>query len=1012
MVTSTPRKTILPFVFLAALPWGATADETNRLGICAANNPVAESLAELLTIELSQDDSVELVERDRMRTIRSELHWATVMGAGAHQDRLKLGRLVDADFLVWLSVVDSAAEGNETQVGRFVRLVVSDCVYGARLRLEYSPLDGDELKETCSQFAAVIRKTTANFSHDVRCLVTVPPFVSQNLTRTYDSLQDGYALLLQIALLETPGVAVLEVDEARSIRDELLIAGREIETPAIPLFIQGEYETTGQAPDREVRLRIQVLSGEAAPETIEEQMPLEEAPEFLRSRVVERILPAVTKELRVPSREQQRQWIAQRAELFSRLGSDEQAIALLETALLLDPRDAEQRLALLDESHRHYMLRGWERSLRTDLRDEPKEVIDQRIEDTHHEFWERRMQHVEYLLRNRLVNPREAGYLIASTTDYWRRPLLKGFRSRGSSQCLEDQPLAEEFLWRMVPLIARLDHGVARGVVRRGFEEYYDHVTLQERDWIPGEQDSRWVTATARSLMKFRFALEPRGDLDPNTLEQLYRLLTEVAPGGTLPSSTLATDLYFAGHHSDHLHEFYRRLSCSGHAGAEAFGKIGLIGFAVFSKNPSHRDPAKIPDTETLIRDIQKLPRSLATNIGAASVEGYAMRLRGEIVDAPPRPKTPAPEPSGTQANRHHRVSFKPLPHVTAKWSQLINCSNRFDLMWSDEAVYVMTEDNELQTICTAKRFNMVVPGVLQCRWDGKYIWVTTNREPRIVALAPDGTQVAQFGRAEGLPPVNLYSRDNLYPPLLVHDIGPGRLLAVGRFGQFGRNARGWFAELVADPDGPRVRVFHKLTKRPRSGLKETDDPEFIAPISALIEWPGSRVENRRVLAIRAPDRGLGYDRPPLVIALPTLETSLASVPFRTPGGSVHRKDVRLRILQNDQVLDAMGDGLYAFHMSRGWSAFVPRRVLLRTKVLSRNSHLLQYKDDLLYAGRQWYRIDPTSLRIESLTDGPLPADLDFEHYAVSASFGLVAWNQDEALHRVHLETESATPSE
>jgi hypothetical protein len=1011
VVTSLPRKTVLQLVFLATIPWGAVGDEPNRLGICAANNPIAESLAELLTIELSQDDSVELVERDRMRAIRSELHWATVLGAGAHQDRLELGRLVDADFLVWLTVVDSAAEGNETQVGRFVRLVISDCVYGARLRVEYAPLDSGELAEMCNQFAAVIRTTLGSLSRDVRCLVTVPPFPSQNLTRTYDSLQDGYALLLQMALIEMPGVAVLEVDEARSIRDELLIAGREIEAPAIPLFVQGEYETTGQAPDREVRLRIQVLSGEDAPETIEERMPLEEAPEFLRSQVVETILPRVTKGLQGPSREQQRRWLARRAELFSRLGSDEQAIALQETALLLDPRDAEQRLALLDETHRHYMIRGWERSLRAELRDEPKEVIEQRIEDAYRDFWERRKQHVEYLLRNRLVNPREAGYLIASTTDYWRRPLLRNYGSRGSSQCLEDQPRAEEFLWRMVPLIARLDHGVARGVVRRGFEEYYDHVTLQERDWIPGEQDSRWVTATARSLMKFRFALEPRGDLDPNTLEQLYRLLTEVAPRGTLPSSTLATDLYFAGHYSDHAYEFHWRLSCSGHPGAEAFGKIGLLRFAVFSKTPAHLDPAKIPDTATLIRDIQKLPPSLATNIGAASVEGYAMRLRGEIVDAPPRPKAPAPEPSGPQANRRHRVSFKPLPHATASWSQLINCSDRFDLMWSDEAVHVMPQGKEARTIYTAKRFNMVVPGVLQCRWDGRYIWVTTNREPRIVALAPDGTQVAKFGRAEGLPPVNLYSRDNLYPPLLVHDIGPGRLLAVGRFGQFGRNARGWFAELVADLDDPRVHVFHKLTKRPRSGLKEADDPEFIAPISALIEWPGSRVEDRRVLAVRAPDRGLGYDRPPLVIALPSLETSLANVPFRTPGGKVYRGDVPLRILENDQVLDAMDDGIYAFHMSRGWSVFVPRRVLLRTKVLSRNSHLLRYQDDLLYAGRQWYRINPSSLRIESLTDGPLPEALDFEHYAVSTSFGLVAWNQDEPLHRVHLEDESAMPS-
>ncbi|MBC8868688.1 MAG: hypothetical protein H8E44_04695 [Planctomycetes bacterium] len=74
-------------------------------------------------------------------------------------------------------------------------------------------------------------------------------------------------------------------------------------------------------------------------------------------------------------------------------------------------------------------------------------------------------------------------------------------------------------------------------------------------------------------------------------------------------------------------------------------------------------------------------------------------------------------------------------------------------------------------------------------------------------------------------------------------------------------------------------------------------------------------------------------------------------------------------------------------------------------------THLLQYEGDLLYAGREWYRIVPSSLQTQSLTDGPLPSDLDFEHYADSACFGLVAWNQGEPLHRVHLDLTSTMPA-
>jgi hypothetical protein len=535
VLVSVLQRTIPPLLLLFAIAPGAAAAETRRLGICATGQPAEESLSELLTVDLSQDESIELVERDQIRAIRRELRSAAPLGANGHQSRLRLGRQLNADFLAWLSVVDTRVDGRPTQSAKFLRLIVSDCVYGARLRIEYFPFESDHLPETRDKCAAVIRKTLADFSGDVHCLVTVPPFVSRNLTRRHDSLQDAYAILLQMAMLQIPGVAVLEVDEARSIRDELLLAGREIEAPAVPLFIQGEFETTGQAPDCGVRLLIQVLSGDTAQNAIEERMPLGEAPDFLRSRAAGRVLPLGAESLRAPSREQQRRWIAERAELFSRLGSVDQAIALQETALLLEPDDAEQRLALLDECHRRYLTGDWETSLRAQLKNEPKESVDQRIRDAHRGLWERRMQHVEYLLRNRQVNPREAGYLIASTTDYWLRPRQRSYRVFSRSPGLEDQPLAQAFFWRTVPLIAELDYDVARGVVRRGFEEYYDHINLKDIDWEPAEQNSRWITATGKSLLKFRYADEPNGEMDPRVLEQLYRLLTEVAPRDAVP---------------------------------------------------------------------------------------------------------------------------------------------------------------------------------------------------------------------------------------------------------------------------------------------------------------------------------------------------------------------------------------------------------------------------------------------------------------------------------------------
>lgn len=67
------------------------------------------------------------------------------------------------------------------------------------------------------------------------------------------------------------------------------------------------------------------------------------------------------------------------------------------------------------------------------------------------------------------------------------------------------------------------------------------------------------------------------------------------------------------------------------------------------------------------------------------------MRLRGEITSESRRPQAPSPIVGEGSTNRRHRVSFEPLAHLTADWFRLTNCSNRFDLMWSDASVYVMT---------------------------------------------------------------------------------------------------------------------------------------------------------------------------------------------------------------------------------------------------------------------------------------------------------------------------------
>ena len=63
----------------------------------------------------------------------------------------------------------------------------------------------------------------------------------------------------------------------------------------------------------------------------------------------------------------------------------------------------------------------------------------------------------------------------------------------------------------------------------------------------------------------------------------------------------------------------------------------------------------------------------------------------------------------------------------------------------------------------------------------------------------------------------------------------------------------------------------------------------------------------------------------------------------------------------------------------------------------------LKQPDAVLIPGHRWFRVRTGSSQplMEELTDGPLPLRHQFEHFAVSSQFGLVAWNQGDQFFQV-----------
>ena len=76
------------------------------------------------------------------------------------------------------------------------------------------------MAQLAKRIASVVNAARQQFADGIRCLIAVSPFVSRDLDHDFDHWQNGFAALVEQALITVPGVTVLELEEARSIGQE------------------------------------------------------------------------------------------------------------------------------------------------------------------------------------------------------------------------------------------------------------------------------------------------------------------------------------------------------------------------------------------------------------------------------------------------------------------------------------------------------------------------------------------------------------------------------------------------------------------------------------------------------------------------------------------------------------------------------------------------------------------------------------------------------------------------
>ncbi len=412
---------------------GNAGEQFQTFAVVASGSLRRSGASDLVEAAVAKLPGVRIVEWEHLDAAVNELSASQLLGPDSVDNRLKLGRLVKADALVILAEDDRGGVADTAPAGRaLARVVISECATGARLFVGQAAIDPDKTDGPAAQdkpvdlpsaVADAVTRTRQRYPSGVRCIVGTSSFVNRGLTNDYDWFQDRFAALLDNALSLQPGVAVLEINEARSIGKEQQIGGiGAVDTARIvPLIIEGDFQVTpthasattqpaGNAPaaataELSVAFTVSLSDGKGTLQKLRKTVPIAGVTGFLTRDVPEAAMADLQlKDRQLVDAGVQFDALVRRADEFARLGGFEQSIPLREAGLLLRPSDPGQHERLVDEYQRV--------GVRLAIPGKPLPQLtaaerdrNNAVRDT---YWQAGMEHLEYLIRNRLINRPQA----------------------------------------------------------------------------------------------------------------------------------------------------------------------------------------------------------------------------------------------------------------------------------------------------------------------------------------------------------------------------------------------------------------------------------------------------------------------------------------------------------------------------------------------------------------------------------------------------------------------------
>jgi tetratricopeptide (TPR) repeat protein len=337
-----PARFILTLLIGLAILVGIARPSSAAVPVCALLDTSKLPVVGLLEARLFADAKATWVERSQLERILKERELQSAFGAAGGEARAALGTLVKANVLVLLRT-----SKNDPTAPPQLDCVVCETQGGLRLRTMSIPANQNP-ESVAAALEELIREALQKYGEKIDTVVAVPPFLSEDLGSEFNYLQTAYPKLVEEFLLRQPGLLVVELSEAQAIARELALAGEQkvsrLTKP--PLHVVGRYRHDGMGAARTIRMSLRLLQSETQL-TLKgmKDLPPREAPAWILDKTQE--LTALIQNKQLPaatfSAADEARALAARGDQFRKLGSWQEALALYEAALLLQPEQIDVR---------------------------------------------------------------------------------------------------------------------------------------------------------------------------------------------------------------------------------------------------------------------------------------------------------------------------------------------------------------------------------------------------------------------------------------------------------------------------------------------------------------------------------------------------------------------------------------------------------------------------------------------------------------------------------------------